>query len=197
MPSLTTPARRAAPGYDNEYPGGYSERMLVDPGGLVPIPNGFDPALAALTEPMAVGRHAVGKGDVTRNDTALVLGCGPVGLAVIFIFVPALARDLLRPPRANGAVTDLSGLLETALATIRRERPQVVLLDLGLPEISGYEVAKTIRKHEWSRSVYISALTGWGQEEDRRRTKEAGFDHHLVKPVDLPAIDIHLQHARG
>jgi CheY-like chemotaxis protein len=76
----------------------------------------------------------------------------------------------------------------SAITTIERERPDLVLLDLGLPEISGYDVAKAIRKHEWSKSVYISALTGWGQEEDRNRTREAGFDHHFVKPVEMAAL---------
>jgi CheY-like chemotaxis protein/nitrogen-specific signal transduction histidine kinase len=64
-------------------------------------------------------------------------------------------------------------------------RPDAVLLDLGLPGLSGYEVCKRLRVEPWARAIPIIAITGWGQAEDRRRSKEAGFDAHLVKPVVL------------
>jgi CheY-like chemotaxis protein len=67
-------------------------------------------------------------------------------------------------------------------------RPDVVLLDVGLPLRSGYDAAKMIRNEPWGRSVVLIALTGWGQEQDRRKSREAGFDHHLVKPVDPKAL---------
>jgi CheY-like chemotaxis protein len=60
----------------------------------------------------------------------------------------------------------------------------VVLLDIGLPKMNGYDVARRIRQHPWGQGMVLIALTGWGQETDRRRSTEAGFDHHLVKPVD-------------
>ncbi len=63
-------------------------------------------------------------------------------------------------------------------------RPDVVLLDVGLPLRNGYEAARLIRSEPWGGDMVIIALTGWGQEQDRRRSREAGFDHHLVKPVD-------------
>jgi DNA-binding response OmpR family regulator len=63
-------------------------------------------------------------------------------------------------------------------------RPDVVLLDIGLPLRDGYEAARQIRMEPWGRDVRLVALTGWGQAQDRRRSHEAGFDHHLVKPVD-------------
>ena len=63
-------------------------------------------------------------------------------------------------------------------------RPDVVLLDIGLPKLNGYEACRRIREQPWGKGVTIVAVTGWGQEEDRRRSQEAGFDHHLVKPVD-------------
>jgi signal transduction histidine kinase len=63
-------------------------------------------------------------------------------------------------------------------------RPDVVLLDVGLPLRNGYEAARLIRSETWGGDMVIIALTGWGQEQDRRRSREAGFDHHLVKPVD-------------
>jgi PAS domain S-box-containing protein len=67
-------------------------------------------------------------------------------------------------------------------------RPEVILLDIGLPNLNGYEVAKRIRKEEWGRSICLVALTGWGQQEDMERSAEAGFDRHLVKPVDLAVL---------
>ncbi len=67
-------------------------------------------------------------------------------------------------------------------------RPEIVLLDIGLPKLNGYEVARRIRERETGRDVVLVALTGWGQEEDRRRSSEAGFDYHLTKPVELDAL---------
>ena len=70
-----------------------------------------------------------------------------------------------------------------ALAVAESIQPHVALLDLGMPGLSGLEVASRIREASWGKDIVLVALTGWGQEEDRRRTKEAGFDHHLTKPV--------------
>jgi len=67
-------------------------------------------------------------------------------------------------------------------------RPEVMLLDLGLPKLDGYEVARRIRAQEWGKSVVLVALTGWGQDEDRRRTREAGFDSHMVKPLNVDLL---------
>ena len=66
--------------------------------------------------------------------------------------------------------------------------PNVILLDLGMPKLNGYDVCRRIREQSWGSSMVIIALTGWGQAEDRQRTKEAGFDHHLVKPVDVAKL---------
>ncbi|HKQ25744.1 MAG TPA: ATP-binding protein [Burkholderiales bacterium] len=75
-----------------------------------------------------------------------------------------------------------------ALAAFAVYRPDVVLLDIGMPGMSGYEVARRIRASQQEPRASIVALTGWGQDEDRRRVREAGFDHHLVKPADLEAL---------
>jgi 2-desacetyl-2-hydroxyethyl bacteriochlorophyllide A dehydrogenase len=83
MPLLETPDGRVVPGYNNRFPGGYSSQMLLSPEALLPIPNGLDPELAALTEPMAVGLHAVNESSITPDRVALVVGAGPVGLAII------------------------------------------------------------------------------------------------------------------
>jgi len=66
-------------------------------------------------------------------------------------------------------------------------RPEVVLLDLGMPRLNGFDTAKKLREQPWGKDVVLVALTGWGQESDRRRSREAGFDIHLVKPVE-PAL---------
>jgi len=63
-------------------------------------------------------------------------------------------------------------------------RPDVMLLDIGLPKLNGYEVCRRIREQPWGKGIVLIAKTGWGQDEDRRRSHEAGFDHHMVKPVD-------------
>jgi signal transduction histidine kinase/CheY-like chemotaxis protein len=77
---------------------------------------------------------------------------------------------------------------QDAMAALETFDPQVVLLDIGMPELDGYEVARRIRASDRHRHVVIIALTGWGQEHDRRQTRAAGFDHHVVKPPDIDAL---------
>ncbi|MGH2626539.1 MAG: hybrid sensor histidine kinase/response regulator, partial [Anaerolineales bacterium] len=67
-------------------------------------------------------------------------------------------------------------------------RPDVMLLDIGLPKLNGYDACRRIREQPWGRNMVLVALTGWGQDDDRRQSKDAGFDHHMVKPVDLDAL---------
>ena len=78
---------------------------------------------------------------------------------------------------------------EAAVATAEAFRPQVVLLDIGLPKLNGYEVAQRIRKEAWGASMFLVAITGWGQDEDRRRSEDVGMNLHLVKPVEPSALD--------
>ena len=73
---------------------------------------------------------------------------------------------------------------EEALMLAGQKRPEIVVLDVGMPKLDGCEVARRIRLEEWGRGTVLVALTGWGQDVDRRRSREAGFDMHLVKPVD-------------
>ena len=74
---------------------------------------------------------------------------------------------------------------EEAVAAAAVFRPRVILLDIGLPKLTGYETCRRIREQKDGMSMIIIAQTGWGQAEDRQRTRDAGFDHHMVKPVDL------------
>jgi CheY-like chemotaxis protein len=75
-----------------------------------------------------------------------------------------------------------------ALAALDDFRPDLVLLDLGMPGLDGYDVARWMRKHPGWRDTRIVALTGWGDAAERARTLEAGFDAHLVKPVGISAL---------
>ena len=75
-----------------------------------------------------------------------------------------------------------------AIAAAERHRPEVLLLDIGLPKLNGHEVCRRIREQPWGKDVLVIALTGWGQEEDRRKSLEAGFDGHLVKPVNYDEL---------
>ncbi|HVV98825.1 MAG TPA: PAS domain S-box protein [Planctomycetaceae bacterium] len=68
-------------------------------------------------------------------------------------------------------------------------QPDIILLDIGMPRLNGYEAARKIREQPWGRNVTLVALTGWGQEEDRRRSEEAGFNSHIVKPVEPAALE--------
>lgn len=75
-----------------------------------------------------------------------------------------------------------------AIAMAESYLPNILFLDLGMPGMDGYEVARRVREHPDLRGTVLAALTGWGQDDDRRRTAEAGFDHHLVKPPDLDSV---------
>jgi CheY-like chemotaxis protein len=68
-------------------------------------------------------------------------------------------------------------------------RPDVALLDIGMPQVDGYEAARRIREAPWGQAMLLVALTGWGQDEDRRRAAEAGFDLHFTKPIDVDEIE--------
>jgi CheY-like chemotaxis protein len=72
--------------------------------------------------------------------------------------------------------------------------PEVAVLDIGMPGLDGYELARRIRAQPWGRSMVLVALTGWGQEADRRRSREAGFDSHWVKPLDVDRFARYIGH---
>jgi CheY-like chemotaxis protein len=78
---------------------------------------------------------------------------------------------------------------ESALSTAETFLPEVVLLDIGLPKLNGYEVAQRIREKTWGESMYLIAVTGWGQDEDRQRSSEVGLNLHMVKPVEPAALE--------
>jgi signal transduction histidine kinase/DNA-binding response OmpR family regulator len=110
---------------------------------------------------------------------------------------PDVARSLARLLRLSGheVKTALNG--PDALAELADYRPQVVLLDIGLPGMDGYQVARAIRNHPGTESTLLIALTGYGQQEDFRRSQEAGFDRHVIKPVDPDALLSMISTSRG
>jgi signal transduction histidine kinase/ActR/RegA family two-component response regulator len=125
--------------------------------------------------------------------------------------VPVVARRILVVDDERIAAASLGKLLTIlghemrtaydgleAVGVAEVFRPAVVLLDIGLPKMNGYEVARTIRQQPWGQGMVLIALTGWGQEADRQRAQEVGFDHHLVKPVALADLTqlLALQHGR-
>jgi len=77
---------------------------------------------------------------------------------------------------------------DEALQAAAELRPGTAILDLGMPRVSGEDVARRLRREPWARGMVLIALSGWGRDDDRRRTVEAGFDHHFVKPVDLDVL---------
>ena len=101
---------------------------------------------------------------------------------------PTIAEVVARYLQRAGYDARIAGDGPTALEVARSHRPEVVLLDIGLPGMDGYEVARQLRQEEYCKDAVIIAVSGYGQEEDRRRSREVGFDHHLVKPVDYGAL---------
>jgi CheY-like chemotaxis protein len=76
-----------------------------------------------------------------------------------------------------------------AIELAERERPDIAVLDIGMPDLSGYEVAERIRSEAWGKRMKLIAVTGWGQAEDKRRALGAGFNHHMTKPVDPTELE--------
>ncbi len=77
---------------------------------------------------------------------------------------------------------------EEAVAAAREFRPHVVLCDIGMPKLNGFEACRLMKHQAWDKTMILIAITGWGQDDDKRKAHEAGFDHHLIKPVDTQAL---------
>jgi len=84
-----------------------------------------------------------------------------------------------------------------AIEVFGEYEPAVVLMDIGMPGMDGYQVARTLRRQFPDHRAALVALTGWGQAKDRRLSQEAGFDHHLVKPADISALQALLASLAG
>ena len=99
----------------------------------------------------------------------------------------AKSLALLLKLRGHDTRTAHDGL--EAVEVAKKFLPDVVLLDLGLPKLNGYDACRSIRAQPWGEGMVLIALTGWGQEEDKCRSKKAGFNFHLIKPVDLADLE--------
>ena len=99
----------------------------------------------------------------------------------------AMSLAMMLKLMGNEAKTAHDGL--EALNVAGTFRPDLILLDIGMPRLNGHETAKRIREQPWGKGVLLVALTGWGQEEDRRKSDESGFDSHMVKPVEPAALE--------
>lgn len=145
LPVIIEPDGMHSVGYSNDYPGGYGELMALSAMLLLPVPNGLDSDLAATTEPMAVGRHAVARSRIATGDAAAVIGCGPVGLAVIADLrlrgiEPIVAADFSPARRALAATMGATEVVDPSTEPIadawRRvdgAKPLVLFEAVGIP----------------------------------------------------------------
>ncbi|MGA9368847.1 MAG: response regulator [Steroidobacteraceae bacterium] len=153
------------------------------------------PLLREENEPVAAKPQSIIELTPAETETATVV------TPLVTATAARLARRILIADDNNDALESLATLLQlsghevytatnggTALQSIERHLPEVVLLDIGMPLLDGYEVARRIRAQPWGQRITLVALTGWGQDSDRRRSREAGFDSHLVKPLDLETL---------
>lgn len=119
--------------------------------------------------------------EATEHDVAVTTS----GLRILVVDDNKAAADMLSmvvKTLGNDVRTANDG--QQAIEVAAEFLPDVVLMDIGMPKMNGYEAARHIRQQPWSEKMVLVALTGWGQDEDKQRTKEAGFDHHLVKPAE-------------
>ncbi len=154
-------------------------------------------------------------GEVEAHSEGLGTGCQftvrfqPVAADAVPASLPSDAAPASSPPRRRILIVDdnrdalesLARLLQLAgheihqasdgyqaLAVAGEKRPNLMMVDIGMPGMDGYEVARRIRGEDWGHTVMLVAVTGWGQDSDRRRSREAGFDSHWVKPLDAQKL---------
>lgn len=158
MPVLIGPSGAQGLGYSNAMPGGYGELMVLSEALLLEVPNGLSADHAALTEPMAVGAHAVIKGNMTKDDVALVIGCGPVGLAVIAGLKtrglgPVIAADFSEKRRKLAEAAGADVVIDPAKVS-----PYSKWTEFGVP-VSGDELTlKTMLGETVKRAVIFECV---------------------------------------
>jgi len=113
----------------------------------------------------------------------------PVGLRILVVddmHDNADSCSMLLQMDGHEVRTAYSG--REALAIAAKFHPQIMLLDIVMPEMTGYEVARKVRAAAWGKKIMLVAVTGWGQVEDRRKALDAGFDHHFAKPIGMDVL---------
>jgi CheY-like chemotaxis protein len=138
-----------------------------------------------------------GRGSPATSASGLARSDAPARTARILVADDNrdAAASLATLLQLNGHEITVANDGGVALAAAEAFRPHVALLDIGMPKLNGYEVARCIRAEPWGKAVILVAMTGWGQAEDKRRAFEAGFDHHFTKPLDLEVLDAFLADA--
>jgi CheY-like chemotaxis protein len=140
----------------------------------------FTVRLPLFTEPGEIPKKGTGDGEKVSGRKGRILVVDDLRDAVdtMAMFLRRLGHDVS---------TAFDGL--EAVQTAAAIRPDVILLDIGLPKLNGYELAQRVRSEPWGANVTLIALSGWGQEEDKRKSAEAGIDHHLTKPVEPHSLE--------
>jgi CheY-like chemotaxis protein len=100
-----------------------------------------------------------------------------------------VADSLAMLLRLDGHEVEVAYSAPDTFEAVQRMRPEAVFLDIGLPQMDGYEIARRLRADPAAKRVHLIALTGYGQEHDRARAREAGFGAHLVKPAEIEAVN--------
>ncbi len=134
---------------------------------------------------LQISSHAVEPAQVQQNGAHAPTRCRRILVADDF---PQSAETLAQLLRHEGYDVRVAQDGIEAFQTAAEFRPDVIVLDIAMPKLNGYEAARKIREQPWGKEILLIALTGWGQQQDRRRTKEAGFNAHLTKPVNYNAI---------
>jgi signal transduction histidine kinase/CheY-like chemotaxis protein len=138
-----------------------------------------------LPRSVVVERRAIG----SHKPASPVALAGPRGKVVIADDNRDAADSLKLLLELSGYDTFVAYNGQQALDFGARERPSAFILDVGMPDMTGYEVARRIRQQAWGRNALLVAVTGWGQDDDKERAKAAGFDHHFTKPVNPEAVE--------
>ncbi len=159
-----------------ELHGGSVEARSAGPGAgsefIVRIP------LVEAPKAHAVTRRAVDKGATGHRRRILIVDDNLDAADSLSLLLRVMGHDT-QTAHDGAAAYDMA----------MEFNPELVLLDIGMPKVNGYDAARLIRREAWGKEMYLVALTGWGQDEDRRRSEEAGFNHHLTKPVDPTVIE--------
>ena len=135
-------------------------------------------ALPGVAGPGHTPPEKTGEGQPGRKFRILVVDDSPDAAESLAIMLRLMGQDIQTAHDGVEAVQ--------AAATFR---PEVVLLDIGMPKMNGYESAQHIRQQPWGKGMALVAVTGWGQEDDKKRAIEAGFDLHLTKPIEPVALE--------
>jgi CheY-like chemotaxis protein len=99
------------------------------------------------------------------------------------------AESLAMLLNLNGHSVDIANDGLVALKSAEESRPDLIFMDIGMPKLNGYDAARRIREAPWGTGITLVAISGWGQDSDREKSRAAGFDAHLVKPVEFSALD--------